>query len=77
LCFNQLDEAKKNLPEAIDYEEIIMTLKKAIAIIDDDSATQEQKNRLLKSIIKNIDYVSDKNQPKGTNDFKLSITLNI
>jgi DNA invertase Pin-like site-specific DNA recombinase len=77
LCFNQLDEAKKNLPEAIDYEERIMTLKKAIAIIDDDSATPEQKNRLLKSIIKNIDYVSDKNQPKGTNDFKLSITLNI
>lgn len=76
-CFSQLEEAKKNLPRAIDYEERIMTLKKAIAIIDDDTATPEQKNRLLKAIIKNIDYVSDKNQPKGTNDFKLSITLNI
>ena len=77
LCFNQLEEAKKNLPNAIDYEEKIMTLKEAINIIDDDTATIEQKNRLLKAIIKNIDYVADKNQPKGTNDFKLSITLNI
>jgi hypothetical protein len=54
-----------------------MSLKAAIDILDDDTATPEQKNKLLKAIIKNIDYVSDKNQPKGTNDFKLSITLNI
>jgi hypothetical protein len=77
LCFSQLEEAKKNLPQAIDYEEKVIALKAAIDIIDDDTATIEQKNRLLKAIIKNIDYVSDKNQPKGTNDFKLSITLNI
>jgi DNA invertase Pin-like site-specific DNA recombinase len=77
LNFQQLEEAKKSLPQAIDYEEKIMSLKAAIDIIDDDTATIEQKNRLLKAIIKNIDYVSDKNQPKGTNDFKLSITLNI
>jgi hypothetical protein len=54
-----------------------MSLKAAIDVIDDDTATIEQKNRLLKAIIKKIDYVSDKNQPRGTNDFKLSITLNI
>ncbi len=77
LCFGQLEEAKKNLPQAIDYEERVMTLRKAIDIIDDDTATMEQKNRLLKAIIKSIDYVADKNQPKGTNDFRLSITLNI
>ena len=77
LCFQQLEEAKKNLPQAIDYEEKVIALKAAIDVIDDDTATVEQKNRLLKAIIKNIDYVSDKNQPKGTNDFKLSITLNI
>ena len=77
LCFKQLEEAKKNQPQAIDYEKKIITLKEAIDIIDDDAATIEQKNRLLKAIIKKIDYVSDKNQPKGTNNFKLSITLNI
>ena len=77
LCFNQLEEAKKNQPRAIDYEEKIRSLKAAIAVIDDDTATIEQKNRLLKAIIKRIDYVSDKNQPKGTNDFKLRIDLNI
>jgi hypothetical protein len=77
LCFSQLEEAKKNLPQAIDYEEKIKTLKAAIDILDDDAATPEQKNRLLKAIIKKIDYVSDKNQPRGTNDFKLRIDLNI
>ena len=77
LCFQQLEEAKKSLPQAIDYNEKVIALKAAIDIIDDDTATVEQKNRLLKAIIKKIDYVSDKNQPKGTNDFKLSITLNI
>ena len=76
-CFQQLEEAKKNLPQAIDYEEKVMSLKKAIDIIDDDTATTEQKNRLLKAIIKNIDYESSKSQPKGVNDFKLSITLNL
>ena len=77
LCFKQLEEAKKNQPEAVDYEAKIMTLKEAINIIDDNNATIEQKNRLLKAIIKSIDYVADKNQPKGTNDFQLRITLNI
>ena len=77
LCFSQLEEAKKNLPKAIDYEEKVRSLNAAIETIDDNAATVEQKNRLLKAIIKNIDYVSDKNQPKGTNNFKLSITLNI
>ena len=77
LCFNQLEEAKKNQPRAIDYEAKIRSLKAAIDVIDDDTATIEQKNRLLKAIIKKIDYVSDKNQPKGTNDFKLRIDLNI
>jgi type II secretory pathway component GspD/PulD (secretin) len=77
LCFQQLEEAKKNLPQAIDYEEKVRNLKAAIDILDDDTATIEQKNRLLKAIIKKIDYVSDKNQPRGTNDFKLRIDLNI
>jgi hypothetical protein len=76
-CFNQLEEAKKNQPRAIDYEAKIRSLKAAIDVLDDDTATMEQKNRLLKAIIKKIDYVSDKNQPKGTNDFKLRIDLNI
>ena len=77
LCSSQLTEAKKNLPKAIDYAEKIVALKDALATMDDDSATIEQKNRLLKAIIKKIEYTSPIDQPKRTNDFTLSITLNL
>lgn len=77
LCSTQLAEARKNLPQAIDYAEKIMALKDAINAIDDDTATIEKKNRLLKAIIKQMEYSSPKDQPYGENDFTLSITLNI
>lgn len=77
LCSTQLAEAKKNLPKAIDYVEKIITLKEAIASLDDDSVSMEKKNRLLKAVIKKIEYRSDKGQPYGKNEFELSITLNI
>jgi hypothetical protein len=76
-CAEQLAETKKNIPTAINYEEKINSLKAAVETLDDDTATAEQKNRLLKAIIKQIEYTSPKDQPKGTNDFTLRITLNI
>ena len=76
-CSNQIAEAKKNLPEAIDYEEKIKSLKEAVAALDDETMEVGKKNRLLKATIKEIEYTSEKDQPKRTNNFKLSITLNI
>ena len=76
-CSTQLAEAKKNLPKAIDYAEKIITLKEAISSLDDDSVSMEKKNRLLKAVIKKIEYTSEKGQPHGKNDFKLRIYLNI
>ena len=76
-CDNLLKEAKKNLPKAVDYEEKIRTLKKAVASLDDDNISFEDKNKLLKTVIKKIEYTSDKGQPLGVNDFKLRIDLNI
>lgn len=77
ICFKQLEEAKKNQPRAINYEEKVISLKEAIAAIDDDSVSNEEKNRLLKAIIEKIEYSSKKGQPYGKNDFNLSITLKI
>ena len=77
ICFKQLEEAKKNQPKAIDYEEKIRTLKEAIAALDDDSISAEKKNRLLKAVIKPMEYTSIKDQPYGQNEFKLRIDLNI
>ena len=76
-CFTQLAEAKQNLPKSVDYAKKVATLKEAIAALDDDTATIEQKNRLLKAVIKKIEYTSEKDQPYGKNDFKLRIDLNI
>ena len=76
-CSNQIAEAKKNLPEAIDYAEKVTTLKEAIAVIDDDTVPVDKKNRLLKAAIKEIEYTSEKDQPKRTNKFKLSVELNL
>ncbi len=76
-CNNLLLEAKKNLPKAVDYEEKIRTLKEAVASLDDDTIPVDQKNRLLKAVIKEMVYTSPKDQPYGVNDFKLRIDLNI
>ena len=76
-CFTQLAEAKQSLPKSVDYAKKVKSLKEAVAALDDDTATVEQKNRLLKAVIKKIEYTSDKVQPYGKNDFKLRIDLNI
>lgn len=76
-CSNQIAEAKKSMPQAIDYEEKILALKRAVYALDTDELPVEEKNRLLKAVIKEAEYRSDKDQPKRTNNFKLSITLNI
>lgn len=76
-CSTQLAEARKNLPEAINYEEKIISLKEAIAAIDDDTMAMDKKNRLLKAVIKEMIYASEKDQPYGQNEFSLDITLNI
>ena len=76
-CANQIEEAKKNMPQDIDYAGKIITLKEAIEAVDDDTIPVDKKNRLLKAAIKEIEYTSEKDQPKGTNKFELSITLNL
>jgi hypothetical protein len=76
-CDNLLAEAKRNLPKAVNYEEKIVKLKEAVAALDDDTISIEQKNILLKAVIKKIEYSSPKDQPHGVNDFKLRIDLNI
>ena len=76
-CSDQLAEARKNLPQSVDYAEKIMSLKEAIIALDDEDFPVDKKNRLLKAVIKEMEYTSDKDQPKRTNNFKLSITLNI
>ena len=76
-CSNQIAEAKKNMPQAVDYAGKIISLKEAVDALDDDTVPPDKKNRLLKAVIKEIEYTSERGQPLGQNEFSLDITLNI
>lgn len=82
-CQNRIYQAKATMPKEVNYAEKIVALKDAIEGMKNPDFSPEQKNRLLKAIIKRIDYTGippvDKTQPfkKNVNDFKLSITLRL
>ena len=82
-CQERIYKAKATMPKEVNYAERIVVLKDAIAGMKDDSISAEQKNRLLKAIIKRIDYTGippvDKSAgfKKNENSFKLAITLRL
>ncbi len=71
------------MPKEVNYSERIVALKDAIAGMKNPDYTPEQKNRLLRAIIKRIDYTGippvDRagGFKKNENSFKLSITLRL
>lgn len=74
----QIMEAKNNIPKDVDYGERIMTLKKAIAGLKDDSIPPIEKNKLLKAIVKRIEYSnSSKSREWGVNNISLDIYLRL
>ena len=76
-CQAQLTEAKRNLPDAVNYDEKLLSLREAINALADDKVPASSKNRLLKAIVSRIEYKSKANQGWGINDFSIEITLNI
>ena len=68
-------EVQKALPKEVDYEKKIVTLKKAIAGLRNDNISIEAKNKLLKAIIKRIDYEYLAWEGKGKIKYKLHIQL--
>lgn len=72
---SRIFEAKKVLPKEVDYQKKIVTLKKAIAGLRDDSISIEAKNKLVKSIVKRIDYEYLGWEGKGKVRYKLYIQL--
>lgn len=68
-------EASKVLPKEIDYGKKIVKLKDAVAGIRNENISIEAKNKLLKSIIKRIDYEYLGWEGKGKVRYCLHITL--
>ena len=74
----QIQEAKDNIPKEVDYGEKVMTLKKAIAGLKDASVPPNEKNKLLKAIVKKIEYSNEsKRYDYGSNNLKLDIYLRV
>lgn len=65
-----LTELKQNIPEKIDYEEKIVQFSAAINALEDTALDAESKNKLLKAIIKRIEFSRE-----NDDDFILDIYL--
>ena len=82
-CQNRIYQAKATMPKEVNYAERIVALKDAIAGMKNPDYTPEQKNRLLRAIVKRIDFYGqppvDKSKPfkKNENEYKLTITLRL
>ena len=57
-CQAAIYKAKSALPQSVDYAERVMALKAAIDILRDDAATIEEKNRVVKAIVKRVEFSS-------------------
>jgi len=54
-CQDRIYKAKSTMPKEVNYEERIVALKDAIKGLKDDTIPMEEKNRLLKAIIKRME----------------------
>lgn len=72
---SRIFEANKVLPKEIDYAEKIVKLKDAVAGLRNDGISIEAKNKLLKAIVKRIDYVYLSYEGKGKVRYQLNIHL--
>ncbi len=84
-CKSAIFKAKSTLPESVDYSERVEVLKTAIDILKDDTATANDKNKVLKAIVEKIEYHGQPSDPSpnrksnrtGSDPFHLVITLRL
>lgn len=58
-----LRDHRENIPEAVKYEEMLMSSKLAIETILDEDVSAKEKNILLKELISRIDYANEDGNP--------------
>ena len=74
----QIEEVRTQTPKAVDYLLKMSNLKKAIAALKNVNMPAAEKNKILKAIIKRIEYSCDsKTYDYGITNIKLEIFLNI
>ena len=58
-CENNIYKARAVLPESVNYEERVATLKDAIAALKDDELTPKEKNDVLKQIVQEVQLTGE------------------
>ena len=85
-CRKQIYKTKATIPNNIDYSERVATLEEAIAVLRNEEAEPEHKNKLLRAIIDRIEYTGTeavgtdrkgKGQKQEDNKFKLKVFLKL
>ena len=75
-CEKDLYEAQASMPENVDYAERIVSLKKAIAALQDPNVSNRDTNKLLRDIVERIEYTAPPTGSKET-DTKLKVVLRL
>ena len=75
-CQDRIRKAKATMPKEVNYTEKIVTLEAAIEGMKNPDFTPEEKNRLLKAIVKRIE-LSTEDAGHNAVDIHLSITLRL
>jgi hypothetical protein len=57
-CQAAIYKARSSLPDSVDYEERVTTLKAAIAALRDPEATPDEQNKIIKAIVDRIEFTS-------------------
>lgn len=83
-CQAEIYQTRANMPENVDYTERAATLQTAIELLKDTEATPNEKNRVLRSIVKKIEFFGSppvdkaaKGWKKNENKFTLTVTLRL
>lgn len=79
-CQSQIREARASIPKHIDYGEKVLSLKKAISALRDDSMTPKEKNDILKAIVEKISItnkIKTGEGHRGENELEMDIFLRL
>lgn len=76
-CEERLTEAKKNLPEEVNFKEKVISLEQAIAALKDDSVSITAKNKFLKAIVDKVVYTSGERGDRNHKGFNLKVYLKL
>ena len=76
-CAAQIQKTKMTIPKAIDLSKKVIALEDAISALKDDDMPAEPKNKILKSILRRVEFTSSDGESTGETRVNLSVFLNL